>query len=119
MPQPAVVRPRHSAPLESDATAAPAAHPVRRPDGSRLRALDGLRLLAALAVGVYHYVAYTGSTAAWGQDPNSVFPQWSPMAAYGWLGVEIFFIISGFAICMSCWGRTVGDFFRSRVTRLY
>jgi peptidoglycan/LPS O-acetylase OafA/YrhL len=93
--------------------------PVKRSEGGRLRALDGLRLLAALAVGVYHYVAYTGSASAWGQDPNTVFPQWSPMAAYGWLGVEIFFIISGFAICMSCWGRTVGDFFRSRVTRLY
>jgi peptidoglycan/LPS O-acetylase OafA/YrhL len=41
------------------------------------------------------------------------------VALYGNLGVEIFFVISGFVICMSCWGRTLGDFFRSRVTRLY
>jgi peptidoglycan/LPS O-acetylase OafA/YrhL len=33
--------------------------------------------------------------------------------------VQVFFVISGFVICMSSWGRTVGDFFRSRVSRLY
>ncbi|GAA4738662.1 acyltransferase [Modestobacter marinus] len=86
---------------------------------SRLRALDGLRLLAALSVAVYHYLAYEGAAPAWGQAPSSLFPQWSGAAAYGWLGVEVFFVISGFVICMSCWGRSLGDFFRSRVTRLY
>lgn len=94
--------------------------PVRRPSvGSRMRALDALRLCAALYVGVYHYLAYQKAEVAWGQPPDSVFPGWTGLAAYGWLGVEIFFVISGFAICMSCWGRTLGDFFRSRVTRLY
>lgn len=48
-----------------------------------------------------------------------MFPTAFPFAAYGWLGVELFFLISGFVICMSCWGRSVGDFFTSRVTRLY
>jgi peptidoglycan/LPS O-acetylase OafA/YrhL len=41
------------------------------------------------------------------------------LAAYGWIGVEIFFVISGFVICMSCWGRTPRQFFISRVIRLY
>jgi peptidoglycan/LPS O-acetylase OafA/YrhL len=40
-------------------------------------------------------------------------------ASYGWIGVEIFFVISGFVICMSCWGRTPRQFFTSRVIRLY
>uniref|UniRef100_A0AAU2VA93 Integral membrane protein n=1 Tax=Streptomyces sp. NBC_00003 TaxID=2903608 RepID=A0AAU2VA93_9ACTN len=31
----------------------------------------------------------------------------------------IFFLISGFVICMSCWGKPLGDFFVSRVVRLY
>jgi len=33
--------------------------------------------------------------------------------------VELFFMISGFVICMSCWGRSLPDFFTSRVIRLY
>lgn len=41
------------------------------------------------------------------------------MAVYGWLGVELFFLISGFVICMSCWGKRPQDFFISRVVRLY
>lgn len=41
------------------------------------------------------------------------------MAIYGNLGVQLFFVISGFGIWMSSWGRTVADLFRSRVSRLY
>lgn len=67
----------------------------------------------------YHWLSSDYSSAAWGQDPGSVFPSAASWAPYGWLGVEVFFVISGFAICISCWGRTLGDFFRSRVTRLY
>ena len=33
--------------------------------------------------------------------------------------MELFFLISGFVICMSSWGRRLGDFFTSRVSRLY
>jgi peptidoglycan/LPS O-acetylase OafA/YrhL len=40
-------------------------------------------------------------------------------AQYGYLGVEFFFLISGFVICMSCWGKSPKDFFISRVIRLY
>ncbi|WP_245687469.1 acyltransferase family protein [Streptacidiphilus griseoplanus] len=88
--------------------------------GGRLYALDGLRLLAALSVLVFHYMARGGSASkAWGQQSRSVLPGIEPLADYGWLGVEFFFIISGFVICMSCWGRTPGQFFRSRLTRLY
>ena len=83
----------------------------------RLAVLDGLRLLAALLVVLFHYVAVSGP--AWGERPRGLFPAIYPVAAYGWLGVELFFVISGFVICMSAWGRPLGDFFVSRVARLY
>jgi peptidoglycan/LPS O-acetylase OafA/YrhL len=89
-------------------------------DRRRLSVLDGLRLCAALAVVSYHYTAFdSGVRRSWGDHPAAEFPLLSGVTSYGWLGVELFFLISGFVICMSCWGRDTGAFFRSRVTRLF
>ncbi|UNO43876.1 acyltransferase [Streptomyces sp. MST-110588] len=85
-----------------------------------MRALDGLRLLAALMVALYHYGGRGGEvTAAWGSSPAQQFPTASGLFAYGCLGVQIFFVISGFVICMSGWGRSLRSFTASRVARLY
>lgn len=84
-----------------------------------MRALDGLRLLAALMVAAYHYGGRGGDiTAAWGSSPAVQFPTAHTWFAYGPLGVQIFFVISGFVICMSGWGRSLSSFFVSRVARL-
>ncbi len=80
----------------------------------RLEVLDGLRFVAALAVVAYHF---TTMDRVWQRPANAVFP--AQPAAYGWLGVYLFFLISGFVICMSSWGRGVGSFLLSRVVRLY
>ncbi|MFJ4880236.1 acyltransferase family protein [Streptomyces sp. NPDC088745] len=82
--------------------------------------LDGLRLVAALMVVGYHFVGYDRWTAPpWPESTSVVFPVAHQVGGYGWLGVQFFFLISGFVICMSCWGRTVRQFAVSRIVRLY
>ncbi|MGW6748344.1 acyltransferase family protein [Streptomyces sp. NPDC055006] len=85
----------------------------------RLRALDGLRLIAALMVAAYHYGGRDGEVSqAWGTSPKVQFPSLHQWFAYGCLGVQIFFVISGFVICMSGWGKPLRSFFASRASRL-
>jgi peptidoglycan/LPS O-acetylase OafA/YrhL len=82
---------------------------------NRLYELDGLRLLAALCVVFYHY---TFSGWAGGHSPVAFVAE-STWSKYGYLGVDLFFMISGFVVLMSAWGRTPREFAVSRVVRLY
>jgi peptidoglycan/LPS O-acetylase OafA/YrhL len=105
--------------IPAQARRGPGAGEAKAPGRGRLRALDGLRLVAALMVCVYHYAGRDGEIArAWGQSPRHLFPSLAGAASYGCLGVQIFFVISGFVICMSGWGRTLKGFAVSRATRL-
>ncbi|MEU9174745.1 acyltransferase [Streptomyces sp. NPDC048420] len=113
-----VVSTPRSQPAEAAPLQVPAAPPTKQ-GGGRLRALDGLRLVAALMVALYHYGGRGGFvTQAWGSSPKEQFPTLHTPFAYGCLGVEVFFVISGFVICMSGWGRSLRSFFASRVSRL-
>ncbi|WP_284295057.1 acyltransferase family protein [Luteimicrobium album] len=76
-----------------------------------------MRLLAALGVVLYHFTAR--DNPAWHTDVARVFPNLGGVTVYGALGVELFFMISGFVILMSAWGRSVPSFVASRVGRLY
>jgi peptidoglycan/LPS O-acetylase OafA/YrhL len=89
----------------------------RSPKQSRYYELDLLRFIAAAAVVSFHYffragaqhpvMAHTGFS-----DPWHVF-------RYGNLGVELFFMISGFVILNSAWNKPASAFVASRVARLY
>jgi peptidoglycan/LPS O-acetylase OafA/YrhL len=83
---------------------------------SRVDEIDLLRFLAALAVVLFHY-AFRGYAA----DDLSVmdYPLLTPFAKYGYLGVDLFFMISGFVILMTAANASLKGFLVSRVVRLY
>jgi peptidoglycan/LPS O-acetylase OafA/YrhL len=82
----------------------------------RFYELDLLRFVAALSVVFYHYT-YRGYAA----DNFTPIPflGLGRITRYGYLGVELFFLISGYVVLLSALGKTVRQFFLSRVTRLY
>ena len=60
----------------------------------RLAQLDALRGIAALAVVLFHYTTRYDQLFGHAQSPALSFP-------YGYLGVNLFFMISGFVILMT------------------
>lgn len=78
--------------------------------------IDLLRFLAALVVVLYHYT-FRGYAAD--QLSPIAFPQLSEVFRYGYLGVDLFFIVSGFVIMLSAQGRSASAFTISRIARLY
>ncbi|MBO9555395.1 acyltransferase [Cellulomonas sp.] len=84
---------------------------------ARLAALDGLRFAAAAAVVLYHLTARTSS--AWGPGQADALGGAGRWTSYGSLGPELFFVVSGFVVLMSAWGRPTVHVVASRVARLY
>ncbi|MGX5847849.1 acyltransferase family protein [Mesorhizobium sp. PL10] len=78
--------------------------------------LDLLRLAAALAVVFFHY--FFRGAAADGALAEG-YPAVAPFALYGYLGVNLFFLISGFVIAWSAEGRFWQEFAIARFVRLY
>jgi peptidoglycan/LPS O-acetylase OafA/YrhL len=98
-----------------ETTTTPATAPAHR-----LLAVDGLRFGAAAAVVLYHFTATSTVTRYWGGTPGAeLFPLLNGVTRYGWLAVELFFVISGFVVLMSVQGRSLAQFAGSRVGRLF
>jgi peptidoglycan/LPS O-acetylase OafA/YrhL len=75
---------------------------------SRVPELDLLRFVAALAVVIYHcgHRADLGATVGRATE-------------FGFLGVQLFFMISGFVILWTAIGKSAPEFVISRISRLY
>ncbi len=96
---------------------------ARRPGSKQpIVGLDLLRFVAAMAVVGFH-LGFTSwadphSDAAALLAGTARFPWLVPVTRMGWLGVEMFFLISGFVIAYSAQGSSAARFFRSRSLRL-
>jgi peptidoglycan/LPS O-acetylase OafA/YrhL len=82
----------------------------------RMASLDLLRLVAALSVLAFHYL-FRG--AAPGGFLDAGYPAAAPFALFGYLGVNLLFLISGFVIAFSAEGRNWREFAIARFARLY
>jgi exopolysaccharide production protein ExoZ len=73
--------------------------------GPHFFGLDVLRFIAALLVAAFHFTWHN--------------PGANLVVSIGWIGVEIFFVISGIVIGFSAHRSTADGFIRSRILRLY
>jgi peptidoglycan/LPS O-acetylase OafA/YrhL len=84
--------------------------------------LDLLRFGAAVAVMLYHLAfwswAFPAGQVALASKGLADFRDWPLVTAVGWIGVQIFFVISGFVIATSAANSNAPRFFISRFTRL-
>ncbi|MBC7732916.1 MAG: acyltransferase [Bacteriovorax sp.] len=83
--------------------------------------LDLLRLVAALMVVAAHYVMAGTENFRTSLALGNIFDWGEPAATianFGVLGVDIFFMISGYVIALSAEGRTVRGFLVSRAARI-
>lgn len=101
-----------------------AAKPAGSARSREIAALDLARLLAAQAVVFYHLVFLSWAEGDGTRGIRAVvgspvaFPQATGWASLGWVGVQVFFVISGFVILMSARNRSAWEFLAARVTRI-
>jgi peptidoglycan/LPS O-acetylase OafA/YrhL len=88
-----------------------------------IHGLDLVRFAAAAMVMWFHlaYFSWFDPDSSPGRiaDGSIYLPTLSASAWWGWVGVEIFFVISGFVITRSAQGRSAKEFAIGRAVRLY
>ena len=89
---------------------------MNKNDSNRIYQIDLFRFLAALSVVLFHYL-FRGYASKNLSTLN--FSEVGDFFKYGHLGVELFFIISGFVISLSIKEKSLTQFVISRISRLY
>lgn len=79
--------------------------------------LDLLRLFASVLVVLNHFGAFSATLPDVGRP--FAFPVLNFMTRFGWVGVEIFFVISGFVIALSARGASPSGFLKRRALRVF
>ncbi|SDL07032.1 Peptidoglycan/LPS O-acetylase OafA/YrhL, contains acyltransferase and SGNH-hydrolase domains [Mesorhizobium muleiense] len=96
---------------------------MRGKRGERLIGLDILRIFSAFSVMFFHLAFWSWAPEA-DNTPKLItggmhqFPELISLSWWGWVGVETFFVISGFVISFSASQATPESFFFGRVFRL-
>lgn len=79
---------------------------------TRVNEIDFLRFFAAFLVMLFHYSSVS-------QASKMSYPLLLPIASFGFYGVHLFFMISGFVILMTAARVDAKQFIISRIIRLY
>lgn len=81
--------------------------------------LDLIRFLSAVLVVLFHVYAFAGDAPSWPVASSEAPLSWlEPVGWAGWIGVQIFFVISGFVIAASAQASSAGIFLKKRAIRL-
>jgi peptidoglycan/LPS O-acetylase OafA/YrhL len=88
--------------------------------------LDPLRFAAALGVAVFHQMFWSWAWVSIGYPgferqvaADVLYPASADYTWFGWVGVEVFFVISGFVIANSASNSSPTEFLLGRALRLY